>query len=652
MQETFGGVSVRENYPWEGDTGKFRINDGELQLWEAEKGEALLSLYGVSCRENAWSFMVRNEYGGTTANYVCVYLWSLSAEEKKEAVYVRLGYTKKNISLCWRKETGKIDVLIEGRSLFEGPQEVEVKVEVTENGHFVLYSKVAGESRFVQEGVTNLTLPDEIGYFMIEMKYSANHGQDKFVDDVTIVQFQPTKEEPEREPVFPEAGMLIISEVMAAPKVVSGLTETEYVELWNLTDNPLILTGCSFNYGGRKVDLGGGTLDGGSYMVLYRSGKNITIDEGGIRRPLADFPAQLADAGEVLSILDAEGHVIDSIWYHEAKAGRSWEREGEWWYLSSDIRGGTPGSINSVSEGERFPVLPSVPEEPVFPEEPEREPVPPEAGMLIISEVMADPKGVSGLAETEYVELWNLTDNPLILTGCSFNYDKMKVDLGGGTLDGGSYMVLYRSGKNITIDEGGIERPLAKFPAQLVNTGEVLSILDAEGHVIDSVWYHEAKAGRSWEREGEWWHLSSDSKGGTPGAPNSLPKGEKVPVLPSNTEPPTSIDTSFSNEKPDQTISILPPTYDHARKLYLIPYHVDRSGYKCKFVVYDVEGHQWAILPIFSLWNLQGEEIWDGCNEKGERLPYGVYIFYAEVYHKDGIVRHFKQAFLVHPSDK
>jgi hypothetical protein len=483
MQETFAGKWVGENYPWEGDTGKFRINGGRLQLWQTEKGEALLTLYGVPWGENSWSFTVKNEYAGTTANYVSVYLWSLSAEEKKEAVFVRLGYTKKNVSLCRRKETGKVEVLIEGRSLFEGSQEVEIKVEATEDGLFTLYSKVTGESQYVQEGTANLTLPDEMGYFMIGMTYSAKHGQDKYVDDVTVVQFRHTEE-----------------------------------------------------------------------------------------------PAEV-------------------------------------------------------------PVLP--------PEEPENEPVSPQAGMLIISEVMADPKGVTGLEETEYVELCNLSESPLLLTGCSFNYAARKVDLGGGTLGAGKYMVLYRSGKNITIDGEAVGRDLATFPAQLTNTGNVLSILDAAGQVIDSVWYRQAKAGKSWEREGEWWYLSSDGRGGTPGSANSLPMGEKVPVLPSGSPAPK--DPSSSNEELDQTIAVSPPSYDKVRKVYVINYQLDRSGYKCKFMVYDAGGHQRAILPISNLWSLQGEEIWDGCNEKGERLPSGVYIFYGEVYHKEGIVRRFKQAFLVYP---
>ncbi|MFA6877226.1 MAG: lamin tail domain-containing protein, partial [Parabacteroides sp.] len=44
-------------------------------------------------------------------------------------------------------------------------------------------------------------------------------------------------------------------------------------------------------------------------------------------------------------------------------------------------------------------------------------------GSIIINEIMADPKGLTSLPETEYVELHNTTDKALSLAGCLFVYD-------------------------------------------------------------------------------------------------------------------------------------------------------------------------------------------------------------------------------------
>jgi hypothetical protein len=406
-----------------------------------------------------------------------------------------------------------------------------------------------------------------------------------------------------------------------------------------------------------------GLLAAGGYLVLYRSEREVTIDEGGVGQGLAKFPAKLSNEGKALALLNAEGNIIDSVQYRRAKAGKSWEREGDWWYISTDSRGGTPGSANSIPDGEKVPILPSISDTPEDPPtdppsppetEPEDEPkigVPPEKGLLIISEVMADPTGLTDLAETEYVELHNTSDETLTLTGCIFIYNGSRTALEDELLGAGGYLVLYRSEQDITIDEGGIGQGLAKFPFRLANEGKALALLNAEGNVIDSVQYRKAKAGKSWEREGDWWYVSTDSRGGTPGSANSVPDGEKVPILPSIPDIPedSPSDPSLPSETdPEESNSILPPHYDESRDVYDILYALNHTGYRCRAVVYDLSGHQRALLPISNLWGEQGKLTWDGCDENGRRLPTGLYIFYAELYHENGFARRFKQAFLVH----
>ncbi len=44
-----------------------------------------------------------------------------------------------------------------------------------------------------------------------------------------------------------------------------------------------------------------------------------------------------------------------------------------------------------------------------------------EPGSILINEIMADPKGLEELPETEYVELYNTTENVLVLTDWQFH---------------------------------------------------------------------------------------------------------------------------------------------------------------------------------------------------------------------------------------
>ena len=73
--------------------------------------------------------------------------------------------------------------------------------------------------------------------------------------------------------------------------------------------------------------------------------------------------------------------------------------------------------------------------------------------------------------------------------------------------------MLYRSGRDIHIDDSGQDIPLDKFPASLANTGKELALLDPSGKEIDRIAYEKAKAGIAWERSEIGFYLSTDERG-------------------------------------------------------------------------------------------------------------------------------------------
>ena len=310
-------------------------------------------------------------------------------------------------------------------------------------------------------------------------------------------------DEPEKLKASP--GDVLINEVMADPRGLMKLPATEYVELHNTTDHEIDLEGWTFVYDKTSIPLSDAELPAGGYAVLYKAGREINVADGAAEVAVKRFPANMINAGKPLALKDPSGTVIHSYTYPKAKAGRSIERgEGDKWHLSSDPRGGTPGEENS--EG--------TPEEP---EEPKASP-----GDVLINEVMADPRGLTKLPATEYVELHNTTDHEINLEGWTFVYDKTSIPLPDAELPAGGYAVLYKAGREINVADGAAEVAVKRFPANMVNTGKPLALKDPSGTVIHSYTYPKAKAGRSIERgEGDKWHLSSDPRGGTPGEENS-----------------------------------------------------------------------------------------------------------------------------------
>ena len=328
---------------------------------------------------------------------------------------------------------------------------------------------------------------------------------------------------PSEPPLIPsdtvKSGDIVINEVMASPKGAKGLPETDYVELYNTTDHTISLKGWSFIYDGTVLRLPDVPLAANRYAVLYRKGKSLPLDKKVLGLGFSNFPLNMSDEGKQLTLKDSSGTVLHSYAYPKAKAGRSIERgEGDKWHLSTDPRGGTPGEENS--EG--------APDKPDKPEKPKVSP-----GDVLINEVMADPRGLTKLPVTEYVELHNTTDHEINLEGWTFVYDRTAIPLPEAELPAGGYAVLYKAGREISVADGAAEVAVKRFPANMVNAGKPLALKDPSGTVIHSYTYPKAKAGRSIERgEGDKWHLSSDPRGGTPGEENS----EDMPDKPDKPE--------------------------------------------------------------------------------------------------------------------
>ena len=348
---------------------------------------------------------------------------------------------------------------------------------------------------------------------------------------------------------------ILINEVMANPKGLLSLPETEYVELHNTTEQAISLTDWWFVYDKTQVKLSELTVPAGGYVVLYRANRAITVAPNGLQMPLEKFPAQLNNNGKLLQLYDANGVLHDEVFYDKAIAAVSWERCGEEWISCTDERGGTPGEGNSCRVSNN--------ETPITPEEPE-EPAPTyTTGCIWINEVMADPNGLVALPQTEYVELHNRSDQRINLENWQFIYGDKPTLLTDYKLPAQGYVVLYRSGREIKVDAQGGALPLEKFPSALLNAGKTLSLVDPTGQVIDQITYEKAKAGIAWERSATGLYLSTDPRGGTPGATNSAPTSPTPdeptdPEMPDEPTTPDTPETPDNNETPVEASSVQP----------------------------------------------------------------------------------------------
>ena len=459
-----------------------------------------------------------------------------------------------------------------------------------------------------------------------------------------------------------ESGSILINEIMADPKGLEELPETEYVELYNTTENVLVLTDWQFSYGGKAKPMTTFEIPAKGYAVLYRSGRDIVADPSAVKVPLDNFPSALANTGKLLQLFDGDKNLIDEVTYEKATPAKSWERSSSGWHLSSDPRGGTPGSVNSSGKGEEKPnepdkpVTPDDPDDPDTPDDPPLPDITVEPGEFVFNELLPNPFA----GGSEYIELYNRSDRALPVSGLSVAVRKADGTLNTryplssvtATIESDGYVLLTKNLEGVT-DFYTIQFPSSLFEVPklpiLANTSSTLVLFRTkDGTVIDEVsytskWHASSikdQIGVSLERidpdaetqsPSNWTSASATVGYGTPGYPNSQ----------SDISLPDDPDT------PDEPTGIKTPQWDESAGHYTISYYLDQPGYNCRAFVFNIAGQRVAQIANHELLGLTGKLTWDGYALSGKQLRTGVYIFYAELYHTSGTVKRYKQVFLV-----
>ena len=453
---------------------------------------------------------------------------------------------------------------------------------------------------------------------------------------------------PEEEPGSIPVGSILINEVMAKP---GDDPFFEYVELYNSADSYVTLNGCVLWNGNKHKVLPDVVLPPNGYGLLYNS--KFTYKGEGVAIPIEKFYA-LNDGGKKLVLKSSDGAIIDEYEYPKATLAKSWERSDSGdWHLSSDPRGGTPGSVNS--SGVEEPDKPNKPEEPVEPDNPNNPDEPSiivEPGEFIFNELLPNP--FAGGAE--YIELYNRSDRSLPVSGLSVAVCKTDGTLNTryplssitSMIEPDGYALLTKNLSGVT-DFYMIQSPSSLFEIPklpiLANTSSTLVLFRTKDEtVIDEISYSSKwhapsvkdQKGVALERidpEAEtqsaanWTSASATAGYGTPGYRNSQ-------------------SDASSPDEPDKPTGIEAPEWVPGSEHYKITYYLDQPGYSCRAFVFNIAGQRVAEIANHELLGLSGELTWDGSSSVGRKLPTGVYIFYVELYHVSGQMKTYKKVFL------
>ena len=533
LNESFNGPEISSTYPWKGETNLFKINEKkELQLYDTpNQRSASIFISSNYQLNNEWRCTLRSDYQGTTKNYFKLFLFcqNPNPDFPGKALFIRLGYSKKNLSVCYQNTyKEKPEVIYNGRVLCEDAIEVDIKVTSNSQGIYTIYSKTAKEKEYVKECTIEMWNYDQKGFFMISCYYSKEHSQDKYIDDVYIKQFsnEPSSEtepdEPdEQEPNIPLLRTVIEDEDNAMTLIFDREINPEQaiVSLSGQKAYQLNLSSDLQTLNAVWQDI---RIKDKAYELCYNGIYSLEGKNNGESKGCFTFYSSMGESSE--ETLPEE------------------EQPNE-----EEAQEETPGETPSDKE-------PTDKDQPDESEQPEILDKPEEAtaiapGAVIINEILAKP---GDSQYPEYIELYNTTTTPLSLKGCIFQNGNKQKELPEVTLPADSYALLYHTDKQMTASPGAILIPIAAFPA-LNDNGKTLQLKNPSGSLIDEVTFPKAQSGISWERSDDSWHYCSDNNGGTPGASNSPEK--KQPEKPEEEKPekPVQPDTPDKEEESEQS---------------------------------------------------------------------------------------------------
>ena len=156
---------------------------------------------------------------------------------------------------------------------------------------------------------------------------------------------------------------VIINEIMSDPSPANTLPETEFIELFNTTNNTIYLKDFIISDPSKQAIFPDFNLQPDKYVILC------DVNDTSLFIPYGDVVGislpSLNNASDIIILKDKYGSLVDSISYSDTWYKEDEKKEGGWslelinptenclfdeynWLASEDKTGGTPGQLNSV----------------------------------------------------------------------------------------------------------------------------------------------------------------------------------------------------------------------------------------------------------------------------------------------------------------
>lgn len=536
----------------------------------------------------------------------------------------------------------------------------------------------------------------------------------------------------------------MIDEIMADPTPTAGLPANEWIELKNISANPVNLLNWRFgDASGQSGPLPNFTLQPDSFVIVCTGSAVAAMSVYGSVISVTSFPS-LDNDGDQLFLKAFNGQTIHAVGYHSSWYRNDVKKEGGWtlemtdpanpcggannWKASTALNGGTPGrknasdvvniditgpelkrayttdsltillvfdepldslagaSVSNYSVDGGLTLQSAVSIAPLFNQVQLKLSTPmilnsiytitaanitdckgnrigvynsartglpsdPAPGEWVINEILFDPRSNA----SDFVELYNNSKKIL---------DASKLFIASRNSSGAIQSVKVLSpvpfyifpGDHIVVTEDADNlalQYLVKNPGQVLVISSPPSFPDDEGTVINLNFQGAVTDEVKYKDD---WHfkLLVNTEGVSleridPSGNSQDPANWHSAASTAGNGTPTYANSQYrQSENPQATVVVSPsvfsPDNDGREDITRLQYAVSEPGYIANITIYDAAGRIVRNLVRNGTMGLKGYWNWDGLDDRGFRLPVGVYILFTEFFNLQGKKKQFKKS--------
>ena len=280
---------------------------------------------------------------------------------------------------------------------------------------------------------------------------------------------------------------------------------------------------------------------------------------------------------------------------------------------------------------------------------------------ILINEILFNPiePGV------DYVELYNSTDKPFDLSELKLGVIKESFPNPADTvckpISEESRLMMPQTYLLLSTDGLGVARQYQCQPEDYLdmtsfppypNAGGMALLVSRQGLVVDQMAFDEsmhhpllketkgvALERVSWRAPSDQvdnWHSAAEAVHfGTPGYRNSMAVGE------------TTSDLSVGVAPIQLDPEVFSPDGDGFEDLLTIRYELEEAGCTMNAYLFDADGRLVRHLVRGELVAQEGCFVWNGLDQRGNRVPVGIYVLLTEVFDVEGKVQRYRNAVAV-----